>query len=275
MASFIAKHTFNQFKKKLNPSTILKNHDTGDADRLASDAGGIQWDHINYPRFIHVCHYDLSTDPIPNSCKKVIRHVYNTSHLIQFLLVFNLITNISLVSAGVDSSADHILFSVLHLMIGTPLIQYTWFTGYKGLAGELLKKKRIFYVLWLVCCVIMILYIIIASGNVHGYTGINPSQQSAYIGIAATESTLWLIVLIVSLYVVYEYIQYQGHTLNRSKESHSSLHNNKSDVHLQINQPVVQINKYSLEADAAASGRHISKKTKERHFHKSDGRASN
>src|SRR5947209_5165151 len=123
MASFIAKHTIGHFTKKAK--SALKTHDDSKEAQAELKAGGIDWSQHNYPRFLNICHYDINVDPIPSQCKRTVRHVYIAAHTAEACLVFNLFSNIGLVASKEDASADHILFSVLHLILGTALIQFT------------------------------------------------------------------------------------------------------------------------------------------------------
>jgi hypothetical protein len=152
-------------------------------------------------------HFDPANDPIPPLARDTVLRQRSIWYASMFVLFFNIWTNVGFV--GAKSEAGVVVFySVLQFLIGGVSGGVVLYQGYRGVAGDLASKSRVYLIAQGCLTVIMIVFTAISSGNVHGLDGIgqhtDDRPQPAFTVICAIEGTMWLLCTFYSIFVMYK-----------------------------------------------------------------------
>lgn len=93
------------------------------------------------------------------------------------------------------------------------------YQGYRGVAGDLVRSSRRYLVAQSLLTLLMLLFAILTSGNVHGFVGITSHvadrPQPAFLLICIFEGTMWMVCAVASIWVMHGVYKVGGHAHNR------------------------------------------------------------
>ena len=129
-----------------------------------SNANAIKWDDFNYPPVLRIIHY--SSEELPDPAKGLSKRIHASFLILVLTLLINLVNCIVQVAQGAEGIM--IFYSVLNILIFTPLGMFTFYRGYRGLASDIYLLK--FYKLVQgVLVILFIIFSIIAAGAFNGW----------------------------------------------------------------------------------------------------------
>jgi len=172
----------------------------------------INWNDRNYPPLFKRMHFDRRMDPMPTLAFNGAWWLHNGYRLLLATYIINLIDSIILATGGA-SSALNILYSVIHLILGSIYATFVFFNGYKGIAGDMKIYRNRYCVVNGVYTIFMLVFVFLNAGNIHGWTAIGAStSMTGYFDfVCALESILWTINFLIAVYSIYTSYQYFGH----------------------------------------------------------------
>jgi len=206
MASLVADSIFSDVSNKV--SGVFSSNKS----ESKAVVNGIDWDNKNFPHEkVAVFHVDPFNDKLSVSAIILVTRMKRILHLVAAAFVWNFISTIITVAGGARSGIN-ILYSLLFALFGMPLLIGSFYIGYKAIAARLSDWKLRHLILQGTLDGVILLFVMIDGGNIHGFATIVSANQYPFSGgliaMSILDSLVWLGVLIFSVFVLYKFYKY-------------------------------------------------------------------